>query len=304
MALAQYPVGLHVEHGAQLTARHVGPAAAGLLPQDRHPGGEIKDGVSLPYARSIERMAVYDGISVEGPHLLIERIAFTGPVDVYTKLPVVFRGVDFRVTTAAPWALQTRPGAGRVIVLWSRAGAASVDGAPADRTYALSQALYLRSDGVTVFRCHIESAADGIQIHAAGARIIETLVDNLVEWTGDHNDGIQMLGEGRDVEIVRARIVNPNPQTSALNLIGDDVRVTSSYLAGGGWTLYAGLHLPPRRPGMTHGVIVEDTIFGRDHFPRSGGFGPVTGWDAAGPGNRWLRNRFSDGRPIEMTPAR
>jgi hypothetical protein len=283
-----------------LTPSHVGPLAVGLAPVARHPGGEMHEGRSYPFVQRIERSSVYDGFRVEGPHLLIERVLFTGPLDIYLSLPVVLRGVAIRPETAAHWALHTRPEAGPVLVLWSEMRAASTAGAPNDRSRALSRALYLRSERVTVYRSHLTSAADGIQIHAPRARVIETLIDGLVYWDGDHNDGIQMLGRGADAEIVRSRIVNGNPQTSALNLIGEQVRVEDNYLSGGGWTLYGGAHHTKRLPGSTRGVIIRGNVFGRDRFPKGGHFGPVTGYDDAGPGNVWSGNRWSDGTPITI----
>ncbi len=293
-----------VAHGAGLTARLVGPAAAGLPPLSQSAGGEMHDGRAYPFARRIEQSATYDGFRVEGAHLLIERVLFTGPIDIYVRMPVVVRGVSIRTRTGAHWALHTRPEAGPVLILWSEMRAGSTEGAPADRRNALSRALYLRSERVTVYRSHLTLAADGIQIHAPGARVIETLIDGLVYWDGDHNDGIQMLGRGADAEIVRSRIVNPNPQTSALNLIGERVLVADNYLSGGGWTLYGGAHHTKRVPGSTRGVVIRGNVFGRDHFPKGGGFGPVTGYDAAGPGNDWSGNRWSDGAPLVIgTPA-
>lgn len=289
-----------IAHGAELTARHVGPDAAGLSPIRQYAGGELQDGRDYPFARKIERGGIYDGFRVEGPHLLIERVFFTGPIDIYVRLPVVVRGVTIRTRTGAHWALHTRPEAGPVLILWSLMRADSPAGAPADRRNALSQALYLRSERVTVYRSHLTQAADGIQIHAPGARVIETLIDDLVYWDGDHNDGIQMLGRGTDAEIVRSRIVNPNPQTSALNLIGERVLVADSYLSGGGWTLYAGAHHTKRVPGSTKGVVIRGNVFGRDHFPKGGQFGPVTGYDGAGSGNDWSGNRWIDGAPINI----
>ena len=300
MALAEAPAPRPVHHGADLDRNLVGPRAAGLAPMAEHAGGEIRNGAVYPFARRVETAASYDGFRVDGPHILIERVAFTDPVDVYATLPVVFRGVVIRTRNEAPWALHTRPEAGRIYLLWSAFGAASAAGAPDNRSGALARGLYLRSSGATVYRSHVSDTADGIQIHAAGARIVETLIDRLVAWRGDHNDGIQMLGRGADVEIIRCRVVNTNPQTSALNLIGDRVRVVSSYLAGGGWTIYAGMHHPPRRPGMTREVVLRDNILGREAFAKGGSFGVVTGWDAAGGGNVWTGNRFADGEPIEM----
>ena len=185
-----------------------------------------------------------------------------------------------------------------MLILWSEMRAGSTEGAPADRKNALSRALYLRSERVTVYRSHLTQSADGIQIHAPGARVIENLIDDLVYWDGDHNDGIQMLGRGADAEIVRNRIVNPNPQTSALNLIGERVLVADNYLSGGGWTLYGGAHHTKRVPGSTRGVVIRGNVFGRDHFPKGGNFGPVTGYDTAGADNDWSGNRWSDGAPI------
>jgi hypothetical protein len=284
-----------VAHGRDLKPRDVGPLAAGLSPRATHAGGEMHDSRAYPFARRIDQSAIYDGFRVDGPHLLIDRIHFTGPLDIYERRPVVLRGVIIRPARAAEWALHTRPGAGPIHVLWSEMGAAATAGAPADRAHALARAIYARSDHVTVYRSHLTRTADGIQIHARGTRIVETLIDGLVHWQGDHNDGIQMLGRGADARIVRSRIENANPQTSALNLIGDHVLVEDCYLSGGGWTLYGGAHHTRHQPGSTRGVVIRGNVFGRDVFPRGGHFGPVTGFDASGPGNQWTANRWSDG---------
>jgi hypothetical protein len=290
-----------VGHGIELGASEVGPIAAGLSPISQHPGGEIRDGHTYPFARRVAGTASYDGFRVEGPHLLIERVVFTSPVDIYTRQPVVLRGVILRIASAAHWALHTRPDAGPVYVLWSAAGAATTAGAPADRTNALDRALYLRSDDVTVYRSHLTRTADGIQIHARGARIIETLIDGLTRWDGDHNDGIQMLGRGGDVAILRSRIVNANTQTSCLLLMPTGVRVENSYLSGGGWTVYAGAQMKGFKPGSSRNMVFRGTILGREHFPKGGHFGVLTGWDTTGHGNRWSGNRFTDGTPIAIS---
>ena len=287
-----------IVHGRELRAHHVGPAAKGLHPTSRHDGGEMRDGRTYAYARLVTASASYDGFAVQGPHFLIDRVLFDGPLDIYVRLPVVLRGVSIRPRRAADWALHTRPEAGPVTVLWSELAAASTAGAPSDRAHALSRAIYARSERVTVYRSHLTRSADGIQIHAPGARVIETLIDDLVYWDGDHNDGIQMLGKGADAEIVRSRIENANPQTSALNLIGERVLVADTYLSGGGLTLYGGAHHTRRVPGSTRGVVIRGNIFGRDHFPKGGHFGPVTGYDSAGPGNAWSGNRWADGTPL------
>ena len=145
-------------------------------------------------------------------------------------------------------------------------------------------------------------STDGMQVHGVATRVIETLIDKLTYWQGDHNDGIQMLGRGADLAVVRSRIENPNTQTSCLNLIADRVRVEASYLAGGGWTVYGGKRAAAvRNRPRAAGVVVTGTVLGRDHFPKVGHFGPVTDWDIApGSGFVWTGNRYADGAPIEM----
>ena len=296
---AQAPVAPRpIVHGENLGSKDVGPAAVGYTRlRGPFPGTEIRDGRAYPFAREVPATARYDGFEVAGPHLLIEGVAFDGPLDIYATKPVVLRGVSVRTSKAAYWAVHTRPQAGAFFFLWSEAGAARADGAPADRTYALDRALYLRADQATVHRSRISLTADGIQIHAVGAVVSETLIDDLVFWEKDHNDGIQMLGRGADVTILRSRIINRHPQTSCLNLIGDRVRVEDTYLAGGGWVIYGGANANGHKAGPARNVAVRNVVFGRAYFPRSGHFGPVTYWDK-GTGNIWERNRFDDGRPV------
>lgn len=294
-----------IKHGSELNFGMVGPLAMALSPRETFPGGEIRDDRAYPFARSVPVGAIYDGIAVTGPHLLIERVRFTGPIDIYARKPVVLRGVSVRTQKAAPWAIHTRPASGPLLFLWSEAGGDSADGAPNDLSRAQQRALYLRGDGATIYRSYLSRSADGIQIHGRNTRVIETLIDDLVYWQGDHNDGIQMLGRGAEATIMRSRIVNRNPQTSCLNLIGDRVLVENSYLSGGGWLVYAGADNNGKGPGRTREVVFRGNVFGREHFPKGGHFGPVAYWDASpGTGNVWALNRFADGTPVQPAPAR
>lgn len=288
-----------VRHGTDLDAHRVGPAALGGKLRERFPGGEIRDGRAYSFAKAVTAAAIYDGFRVGGPHLLIEGVAFTGPIDIHARQPVVMRGVAVRTEAAAPWAVHTRPEAGPVLFLWSEAGGAGRPGDGADRSPLQQRALYLRGDGAVIYRSHLSRAADGIQIHGRGARVIETLVDGLITWPGEHNDGIQMLGRGADLHILRSRIINANPQTSCLNLIGDRVTAADNYLAGGGWVIYGGANGNGKGPRTTRDVIVTGNVFGRVPFAKGGSFGPVAYWDAtSGTGNVWSGNRFADGVAI------
>lgn len=290
-----------IRHGQEIDAGKVGPAARGLKATASFPGGEIRDGRAYAFAREIPGAASYDGFAVAGPHLLIEGVSFTGPIDVYAGKPVVMRGVTVRTEAAAPWAVHTRPGSGPLLFLWSEAGAATTAGAPGDASRAQQRALYLRGDGAVVYRSHLSRTADGVQIHGLGTQVIETLIDALTFWNGDHNDGIQMLGRGADARIIRSRIVNANRQTSCLNLVGDRVNVQDNYLAGGGWIIYGGANANGKAKIATREVVVTGNIFGREYFPKGGNFGPVAYWDRTpGTGNVWQRNRFADGVPVEI----
>ena len=248
-----------ITHGEQISADQVGPAAAGYRTLGGpFAGSEIRDGRRYPFVREVVAAARYDGFEVPGPHLLIEGVQFDGPLDIYATKPIVLRGVSIRTSKAAYWALHTRPGAGALYFLWSDAGATRTDGAPDARTYALDRALYLRADNATVHRSRISRTADGIQLHGTRALVSETLIDDLTYWHQDHNDGIQMLGRGSDATILRNRIINKNPQTSCLNLIGDRVRVEDNYLAGGGWVIYGGANANGHGGGPTRQVIIRD----------------------------------------------
>lgn len=286
-----------IAHGSELSAADVGPATIGRrFPGSTYPGATLRDGASAPYLQHIATGAAYPGVTVDGPHVLIDGARFDGPLDIWMTKPLVMLGVSVRTSRASYWAIHTRPGAGPLYLLWSDIGAASSEGAPHDRTHALDRALYLRAERAFVFRNRISRAADGIQLHARGAEIVENLVDDLVYWVRDHNDGLQMLGGAREAKVLRNRVLNANPQTSCLNLIGSDVRVESNYLAGGGWVVYGGANANGHGGGPTRNVVVRDNVFGRDYFTRGGHFGPVAYWDEwPGRGNVWAANRWSDG---------
>ena len=289
-----------IVHGEDIRGDRVGPAAGGYGKlKGPFAGTAIRDGVAYPFARQVSSAAIYDGFEVPGPHILIEGARFDGPLDIYATQSVVLRGVSVRTSKAGHWAIHTRPEAGPFYMLWSDAGAAKTDGAPLDKTFALERALYLRSDRTVVHRSRISKASDGIQIHAPNALVSESLIDELTFWTGDHNDGIQMLGRGSHARILRNRIINRNAQTSCLNLMGDGNRVEDNFLAGGGWVIYGGANDNGHRPRVAKGNVVTGNRFARLPFAKGGSFGPVAYWDkTGGAGNVWERNRFSDGQPI------
>lgn len=289
-----------IAHGFEISADAVGPAAAGYGTLRRFEGGVIKDGKAYPFATEIAQSATYDGFKVEGPHLLIEGVQFSKALDIETSRPVVLRGVSVRAAQQSPWAALVRPQAGPFYFLWSDAGAATTEGAPHDRAHAMNGALQIRNGKSAVYRSHVSKTSDGIDISGADAVIAESLIDELTAWDGDHSDAIQLAETARDVRIVHNRIVNANPQTSCLYLLGRDVLVEGNYLSGGGWTVYGGSNGNGHKTPSAIGITFVQNIFGQDHFPKGGHFGAITYWDAM-PGlrNIWKNNRFGDGAPVE-----
>lgn len=277
-----------VLHGEAITVTNVGPVAGGFKDLRTFAGSTIKDGQVYPFAREIAQSATYDGVEIEGPHLLVEGAAFMSSLDIYTSKTVVLRGISIRPKSPSPIALLVRPGAGAVYVLWSDIGASAAN--------AVGSAIALRGSRAYVYRSRISNAADGISISASGVKIEENFIETRAASLGDHNDAIQLLGAPSEITIRRNKILNRNPQTSCLYLLGQHIDVRSNYLSGGGWTIYGGAKNNGHGKGAASDVSVTDTIFGRDYFKKSGNFGPVTYWSK---GYDWRDNRFSDGTAVK-----
>lgn len=297
LAFAGVAFGEPAKHGRDITAANTGPAAGGYKALKPFTGGPLVDGRSYPFARRIEVAATYDGFSVPAPHILVEGAAFSEPLDISIALPVVFRGVSVRVGATNPWTILVRPGSGPVYFLWSEAGGGG-DGTAAP-SKAVASALDLRGAKTLVFRSHLSHAADGIDVSGGGGLIAETLIDDLALFPGSHNDAIQLAATAADLTIARSKILNRNPQTSGIYVLGTKVRIADNYLAGGGWTLYGGTKSNGHAgPSASH-VEVTGNVFGREYYKAGGHFGPVTYWDAAPAlGNVWKGNRFADGVAI------
>ncbi len=278
-----------IEHGKDITPAKIGPAAAGIQLTKTASRTAIKDGVAYPFAKEITGPAAYDGIKIGGPHLLIEGVSFDGPLDIYTKKPVVLRGSIVRTQADSHWGIQQRPDAGALYLLWSEVG-----GAPGFRT---SIGLMLRGEKAVVYRSRISETLDGVRMAASGYHIVESLIDNIVTRKGDHNDGVQTSAVASEIIIEKSRIMNRNRQTSCLLLRGDRIVIRHNYLAGGGWAFYGGFNGNGHGAPNSSNMSVTGNVFGTDYYPKSGYFGAVAYWDY-GRGNAWSDNTFSDGRAL------
>lgn len=277
-------------HGRDVSADRVGPAAGGFTVSRKVSVAVIDDSESQPFVRRIEETASYDGFEVPGPHLLVEDVAFTGAVEIASRLPLVMRGVRVRPAKDSLWAIRTRPQAGPVFLMWADAG-----GGAGART---GIAVMLQADHATIYRSHVSETGDGLRLAGADYSVVETLIDGLIARPRDHTDGIQTSPRASGILIERSRILNRNPQTSCLLHAGRELVVRDSYFAGGGWTVYGGgARVQVGGPSAAR-MAVTGNVFGTDYFPRSGRFGPVTGW-AGTPGSTWEHNALGDGQSIE-----
>lgn len=285
-----------VAHGRELGADAVGPDAAGAKIARRVESTTITDQTRPDYVQTVAESRTYDGVTVSGPHLLMEDVEIEGALDIGTRQPVVLNRVTVSAVQDVPWLVLVRPEAGPVTILWSDIG-----GVMRERSASphVGVALALRGNGARVHRSRIGAAADGVQIAAKDIRITECLIADLLSRPGDHNDSIQMFEQAADVYIARNRIENPHPQTSAITVLGRDVTITGNRLAGGGWTVYGGALRNGKGGEGASGVRVADNIFSRTYFPKVGSFGPVTYWlSGPGSGNVWSDNRDEQNRPI------
>lgn len=293
LSLASAALSRPITHGSDISKADVGPAAAGISPVAQKFSGQIATGKTYAFAQAIPASATYDGFTVAGPHLLIEGARFDVPLDISLSLPIVFRGVEVRVPATSPWTILVRPGAGSVYFLWSEAGG---DQTASDR-HAPGSAMQLRANGAVIYRSRFSSTADGIDISGGNVQIKASLIEDLLSPPSAHNDAVQLAESAVDVVIEKSKILNSNPQTSCLYLLGQRIKVSQSYLAGGGWTIYGGERNNGHGGGSANGVAITDNVFGQDYFKKSGHFGPLSYW-AHAPANIWHNNYYADGRAV------
>lgn len=143
-------------------------------------------------------------------------------------------------------------------------------------------------------RIDVSGSPDGVTI-GNDSSLTDSYVHDLVTFEGAHNDGVNADGRLR-TSIIHNTILNSNSQTSAM-YVGNteepsNLIVRDNLLAGGGYTIYAGLGAGPGQ-----GIRFENNVFSKRYFPRSGSYGPVAYWQN-GNGNTWVNNRYEDGTPI------
>lgn len=287
-----------IRHGQDLTRTQVGPEAIGVTSYARvYAGSGIYDGRAYPFVEWVDGAAEYDGYRVDEPHLLIDGQHIQGGLDFYTTRPVVIRGSRIRPTEGGYWGVHFR--GQQALVLYSSIGAISSAGAPDDPTHKVEAAIRGEVASAIFVRNALALACNMIEIGGDDIQIIENLMTDFVYYTDAHLDGIQFGGGVERVQILRNRIVLNHGDTGAISLFQDwgvnrDIRIESNYLAGGGYTFYGG----DGSKGQPTQIVFRDNIFGRDIWPKSGYWGPVTSWVRGAPGNVWADNRYADGTVV------
>ncbi len=285
--------GSGLTHGKDLTVAMVGPAAIGITSFTASGNSVgIYDASSAPYLQQIPASATYDGVTVTGPHLLMQGVSISGSIDVYAAMPVVIRGCKIR--GSGYWSVYPRPGAGPVYILYSDLGGTAI-GAASDEVITTS------NDGHNVFlRNYISLGGDGFSMGSQNDQVLENYVEMFDPSGGAHNDGLQAAGDNNGLLIARNKILLNTGETGAINLgawggaLAQYVTIDANYFAGGGWTFYGG----GGQATPSHDISVTNNVFGFDFHSTVGAYGPGPAYWDTGHNNVWSNNVEADGTPV------
>nr|WP_246496997.1 DUF4082 domain-containing protein [Sphaerisporangium rubeum] len=124
-------------------------------------------------------------------------------------------------------------------------------------------------------------------------------------FSGDHTDMIMCTSgppSGAKLVIRGNTVINNLDQTGAIALFQDfgvvrNVTVEGNFLAGGGYSLYAGAG----SKGVSSNIKVIGNVFSKDVWAKGGYHGPVAYWDKNGSGNEWRDNVWEDGKAVSAS---
>jgi hypothetical protein len=154
-----------------------------------------------------------------------------------------------------------------------------------DDVYGDSTGMTITGNNISLFRTAMQVSAGLVQgnyIHDPGYT------------AGDHTNGIVTNGGTAPMTIKGNTVFNTLGQTDAISLDASaggvpvaNKTVQGNFLAGGGYSVYAG-DGPAGNP-TTHIVITGNRI-GQQYFAKGGQFGAGAYYDPAGTGNTWSGN--------------
>jgi hypothetical protein len=259
-----------------------GGPVAGPKPATGFPNAST---AGVPAGRSL---VASGGIEVSRDGTVIDGKDVTGDIDVQAD-NVVIRNT--RVNGSGDWGIIIRSGATNLTI---ENVTIRPSGSQAVQTGILNQ-----GGMITVRRTDISGISDGIT--TSQGLIEDSYLHDPRNLNGDHTDMIQSLdgpGSGMSLIIRHNTIINTNSQTSAIALFQDygvqhDVLIEYNFLAGGGYTLYAGDgdHTP-------WNIKILNNTFSKRVFRDGGSYGAVAYWSASGSGNVWSGNVWEDGTEL------
>jgi hypothetical protein len=151
-----------------------------------------------------------------------------------------------------------------------------------DDIYGDSTALVIQNDNITDWRVGINAEAGLITanyIHSPGFQ------------AGDHTDGIYDSEGTTQLTISNNTILNSLNQTcdimlqSAAGVPVSNLAITGNFLAGGGYSIYAG-----GAQNDSTNIVITGNRFGQQYYATSGQYGPDAQYQPAGAGNTWSGN--------------
>jgi len=160
----------------------------------------------------------------------------------------------------------------------------------------------LGGNGFTCRRCDIHGAARGIQSYG-NAIVEDSYVHDLHGIANSENAAFQTNG-GKHFIIRRSTLEMNDVPTggSALILSGDygvidDVLIEGNLFNGGSYAVWAGEPSPDKDASLQpRNARFLNNAFGRKIYPKCGYYGPVGGFNARMPGNKWSGNYWLDTR--------
>jgi len=165
------------------------------------------------------------------------------------------------------------------------------------------------NSGYTCIRCNLHNGGHGFHMNS-NVTILDSYVHDLYHdpVTQSHDDAA--ITNGGDHLVLRHNNLNCDANnlggggcTGAIVLLGDFAPVSyvtadNNLLNGGAFALYAG-SLPEKPYAHADHVVITNNKFGTTLFPLCGLYGPVTGYEAAAPGNQFTGNTWANtGLPV------
>ncbi|MET0447773.1 MAG: hypothetical protein ABW004_05180 [Aeromicrobium sp.] len=162
--------------------------------------------------------------------------------------------------------------------------------------------VYGDATGTEITKSDIARTATGIQ--TAQGLIQDNYIHDLEFRGDDHVNGTTSNGNDTPLTIRHNTVFNPLTQTDAVSLFQDfgveaNRTIDDNLLAGGGYTIYGG---GDGKIGTSSNIVITNNRISRIFFPQGGYYGPVTAFDAQGPGNVWSGNVWDDGDHAEIGP--